>query len=107
MIVDMMYGQLKSTVTCLSCNNVSITFDPFLTLSLPIPKRLKLTVAYIPYDVFREGKRKPNIVMQVPLEPESTVKDLVEKVREVIHGKSKADKQSLVCNYQTRSGLII
>lgn len=37
-IVDLMYGQLKSTVRCLECNNISITFDPFLTLSLPIAR---------------------------------------------------------------------
>jgi ubiquitin C-terminal hydrolase len=33
-----MYGQLKSTVKCLDCGNISITFDPFLTLPLPIAK---------------------------------------------------------------------
>jgi ubiquitin carboxyl-terminal hydrolase 4/11 len=37
-IVDLMYGQLKSTVRCLECGNISINFDPFLTLSLPITK---------------------------------------------------------------------
>ena len=36
-IVDLMYGQLKSTVTCLECKNISITFDPFLSIALPIP----------------------------------------------------------------------
>jgi len=29
-IVDLMYGQLKSTVRCLSCKNISTAFDPFL-----------------------------------------------------------------------------
>ena len=33
-----MYGQLKSTVKCLECGNISITFDPYLTLALPIAK---------------------------------------------------------------------
>jgi len=37
-IVDLMYGQLRSTVRCLECGNISITFDPFLTLSLPVTK---------------------------------------------------------------------
>ena len=31
-------SQLKSTVVCESCKNVSTTFDPFYDLSLPIPK---------------------------------------------------------------------
>lgn len=48
-IVDLMYGQLKSTVQCLDCNKISITFDPFLTLSLPIAKPHKLNLIYVPY----------------------------------------------------------
>eukprot|EP00727_Mastigamoeba_balamuthi_P010597 m51a1_g616 putative ubiquitin carboxyl-terminal hydrolase 11 (873) ;mRNA; f:101802-105321 len=35
-VVDHMHGQLKSTVVCPSCNLVSVTFDPFLFLSLPL-----------------------------------------------------------------------
>jgi len=36
-IVDLFHGQLRSTVTCPTCSNVSVTFDPFMFLSLPIP----------------------------------------------------------------------
>ncbi len=32
-----MVGQFKSTVKCLSCDKISICFDPFLLISLPIP----------------------------------------------------------------------
>lgn len=32
-----MAGQFKSTVRCLKCKKVSICFDPYLLLSLPIP----------------------------------------------------------------------
>ncbi len=39
-IVDLMYGQLKSTVKCHSCKNTSTAFDPFLSISLPIVKGL-------------------------------------------------------------------
>nr|CDS15967.1 ubiquitin carboxyl terminal hydrolase 4 [Echinococcus granulosus] len=35
-IVDLFYGLLKSTVTCPECKLVSITFDPFNSLSLPL-----------------------------------------------------------------------
>mmetsp|Transcript_1956 Transcript_1956/g.3406 ORF Transcript_1956/g.3406 Transcript_1956/m.3406 type:complete len:238 (+) Transcript_1956:1105-1818(+) len=52
-IVDLMYGQLKSTVTCLECNNISITFDPFLTLSLPIQKPQYVIVALLRYELAR------------------------------------------------------
>lgn len=37
-IVDIFVGQLKSTLTCLDCQHVSDTFEPFLALSLPLKK---------------------------------------------------------------------
>lgn len=30
-------GQYKSTLCCPDCNKISITFDPFMYLSLPLP----------------------------------------------------------------------
>jgi ubiquitin C-terminal hydrolase len=36
--VDLFYGQLKSRVQCIACGKVSIAFDPFNMLSLPIPQ---------------------------------------------------------------------
>eukprot|EP01113_Clastostelium_recurvatum_P027009 TRINITY_DN3249_c1_g1_i3.p1 TRINITY_DN3249_c1_g1~~TRINITY_DN3249_c1_g1_i3.p1 ORF type:complete len:987 (+),score=255.30 TRINITY_DN3249_c1_g1_i3:114-3074(+) len=36
-IVDLFQGQLKSTLVCPTCNKVSVTFDPFMYLSLPLP----------------------------------------------------------------------
>ncbi|KAH3759413.1 ubiquitin carboxyl-terminal hydrolase 15 [Pelomyxa schiedti] len=36
-IVDNFQGQLKSTVVCPQCKKISVTFDPFMFLSLPIP----------------------------------------------------------------------
>ena len=38
-ITDLFHGQFKSTLCCSQCDRVSVTFDPFMTLSLPIPKR--------------------------------------------------------------------
>ncbi|CAI2385610.1 unnamed protein product [Moneuplotes crassus] len=37
-IVDLMCGQLKSSLICNVCKKISNKFDTFLTLSLPIPK---------------------------------------------------------------------
>ncbi|ERM93667.1 ubiquitin carboxyl-terminal hydrolase 8 [Amborella trichopoda] len=36
-IVDACQGQYKSTLVCPDCNKVSVTFDPFMYLSLPLP----------------------------------------------------------------------
>lgn len=35
--VDLFYAQLKSRVQCTICKHVSITFDPYNVLSVPIP----------------------------------------------------------------------
>ena len=38
-VVDLFQGQLRSSVTCVECGFVSTTFDTFMYLSLPIPKK--------------------------------------------------------------------
>ena len=51
-IVDLFHGQYKSTLVCADCNKVSITFDPFMTLSLPIPgKKEKFSFYFIGSDI--------------------------------------------------------
>ncbi|KAJ9597759.1 hypothetical protein L9F63_011367 [Diploptera punctata] len=51
-IVDFFHGLLKSTVVCPDCDKVSITFDPFCYLSLPLPtkKEKALEVLLFHYD---------------------------------------------------------
>ncbi|KAI3974550.1 hypothetical protein MKX01_020322 [Papaver californicum] len=43
-IVDTCQGQYKSTLVCPICNRVSITFDPFMYLSLPLPSTMMRTM---------------------------------------------------------------
>ncbi|UMM28022.1 hypothetical protein L5515_011048 [Caenorhabditis briggsae] len=38
-IVDLMHGQLRSTLVCPVCDTVSIKFDPFGYISLPLPAK--------------------------------------------------------------------
>ena len=38
-ILDLFHGLLKSTVVCPECPKVSVVFDPFCYLSLPLPVR--------------------------------------------------------------------
>lgn len=54
-IVDLFHGQYKSTLICSICQRVSVTFDPFMTLSLPIPgKKDKFAFFYIPYHIKKD-----------------------------------------------------
>ncbi|XP_041316013.1 ubiquitin carboxyl-terminal hydrolase 19 isoform X1 [Pyrgilauda ruficollis] len=55
-IVDLFQGQYKSKLVCPMCSKVSITFDPFLYLPVPLPQKQKvLTVYYFA----KEPHKKP------------------------------------------------
>ncbi|XP_020266514.1 ubiquitin carboxyl-terminal hydrolase 8 [Asparagus officinalis] len=43
-IVDVCQGQYKSTLVCPVCSKVSVTFDPFMYLSLPLPSSASRTM---------------------------------------------------------------
>eukprot|EP00484_Ammonia_sp_Unknown_P026685 CAMPEP_0197035046 /NCGR_PEP_ID=MMETSP1384-20130603/12943_1 /TAXON_ID=29189 /ORGANISM="Ammonia sp." /LENGTH=1182 /DNA_ID=CAMNT_0042465049 /DNA_START=2250 /DNA_END=5798 /DNA_ORIENTATION=+ len=43
-IVDLIQGQLKSKVQCPDCARISVTFDPFMFLSVPLPTEKKFVV---------------------------------------------------------------
>ncbi|KAK9076616.1 hypothetical protein SSX86_004950 [Deinandra increscens subsp. villosa] len=49
-VVDVCQGQYKSTLVCPVCDKISITFDPFMYLSLPLPstaiRSMTVTVFY-------------------------------------------------------------
>ena len=51
-IVDLMHGQFKGTVRCPDCDKLSITFDPYMSISLPIPeiKLVEKDYFWVPYD---------------------------------------------------------
>jgi hypothetical protein len=44
-IVDLFAGQLKSTLVCPECNGVSIKFDPYHMVQLPLPKADHRTIS--------------------------------------------------------------
>jgi ubiquitin carboxyl-terminal hydrolase 19 len=63
-IVDLFGGQFKSTLVCPECNKESVTFDPFTSLSAPIPhKSLTLSVIFISRDIYLPPKE---IVVKLP-----------------------------------------
>jgi ubiquitin C-terminal hydrolase len=47
-IVDLFHGQYRSTITCPECHRVSITYDPFTTVPVPVPNLKKLDVYFVP-----------------------------------------------------------
>ena len=47
-IVDLFHGQFKSKIYCPECGKISINFDPFMFISLPIPTgRYNVNIRYV------------------------------------------------------------
>eukprot|EP00066_Takifugu_rubripes_P029655 XP_011618921.1 PREDICTED: ubiquitin carboxyl-terminal hydrolase 19 isoform X2 [Takifugu rubripes] len=55
-IVDLFQGQFKSKLVCPMCSKVSITFDPFLYLPVPLPQKQKVLSVYY---FAKEPHKKP------------------------------------------------
>lgn len=51
-IADTFLGQFKSTVVCSECKHVSVTYEPFMYLSVPLPHAMErqICVTYVPLD---------------------------------------------------------
>ncbi|KAE9590782.1 putative ubiquitinyl hydrolase 1 [Lupinus albus] len=73
-VVDLCQGQFRSTLVCPMCKKVSITFDPFMYLSLPLPSTTMRTMTLTVMST--DGITMPStITITVP--ERGTLKDLV------------------------------
>ncbi|KAI9511390.1 hypothetical protein F5148DRAFT_1171203 [Russula earlei] len=72
-IVDLFQGQYRSTLVCPECSKVSITFDPFMYLTLPLPvnKKWRHEIYYIPWDA-----DKIHVKIPVELNRDASFRDL-------------------------------
>ena len=67
-ITDTFHGLLKSTLVCPECEKVSVTFDPFCYLSLPLPikKERQIEVFLVPNDPMRKPRHVSSPCCHVP-----------------------------------------
>lgn len=76
-VVDLFHGLLKSTLVCPGCKLVSVTFDPFCYLSLPLPvkreKSVMLTFIPAPNKV-DVTKLNSNVIQNLSPEEIKTIK---------------------------------
>lgn len=80
-IIDLFYGQLKSTITCPSCMNMISTYEPFSSLGLSIPLEKRMYV----YVILNNKRYK------LQLNVNETVKNdmLIDKIRRIIKENTK------------------
>lgn len=72
-IVDLFQFQIRSELTCPVCSRVSVTFDPIMYLTLPVPKpphSVPLTV------LLSDFPRSPPRTMELEVEKSATIEEL-------------------------------
>lgn len=80
-IVDIFHGLLKSTLVCPDCQKLSVTFDPFCYLSLPLPfKEMPFELVLVMADPFK----KP-LKMKVSVTKTSTVQDICTAISRLVN----------------------
>lgn len=81
-IVDLFYGQFKSVITCPECNKISITYDPFMCLGLPIPTgNFKIKFKYFSYSFTNEPKQRNYFYeYELAINENTAVKEMFNKV---------------------------
>nr|XP_039333136.1 ubiquitin carboxyl-terminal hydrolase 19 isoform X8 [Saimiri boliviensis boliviensis] len=83
-IVDLFQGQYKSKLVCPVCAKVSITFDPFLYLPVPLPQKQKvLPVFYFA----REPHSKPVKFLVSVSKENSTASEVLDSLSQSVHVK--------------------
>ncbi|XP_043080353.1 ubiquitin carboxyl-terminal hydrolase 19 isoform X2 [Puntigrus tetrazona] len=85
-IVDLFQGQYKSKLVCPVCSKVSITFDPFLYLPVPLPQKQKvLTVFYFAKD---PHKKPIKFLVSVSKDSSSTA-EVLESISRSVRNKAE------------------
>ena len=79
-IQNMFQGQFRSALICPSCSTRSCTFDPYVTISLPLPQRETRPV-YVTV-VFRTAQRKMR-VYGVNVSIDGSIRELRTKLAEL------------------------
>jgi ubiquitin C-terminal hydrolase len=84
-LVDILYGQYKSTLHCpdQDCQNISTTFDPFLSISLPLAHKTEtyeVKCFFIFYDI-----RISPVQLNLPFSTETTIMALRNKVAKILN----------------------
>lgn len=78
-IVDLFHGQYKSMIECTRCRNRSVTFEPFMFLSLSIPQnQYKYKIKLFQYDTSLNQLMYDEYVLSIF--PNTTVRNIKDKI---------------------------
>ena len=72
-IVDLFHGQFKSTIYCNYCKRISVSFDSYMFLSLPIPSgKYEINVKYFGLEI------NNNFEFKIPITENTTVLNIID-----------------------------
>ena len=85
-IVDLMHGLYKSTLQCPDCLKISVTFEPYMNITLPIPEIRVINKQYfwVPYETSDEG-----FLHSFTIKSHKLVKNLKNEIGKVFNTKRK------------------
>nr|CAD7449085.1 unnamed protein product [Timema bartmani] len=89
-IVDTFQGQFKSTVVCAACRHVSVTYEPFMYLSVPLPHAMEkqICVTFVP------ASSKEPVKYLVILDKQGRVHNIKEEL--LIYMKENPPKKMII-----------
>ncbi|KAJ3337935.1 CSN-associated deubiquitinating enzyme Ubp12 [Gonapodya sp. JEL0774] len=94
-VVDMFQGQFKSKVTCTVCEGVSVTFDPFMYVAVPVVETKEETKRIIVVGKVGRGKdasRATEVSITVP--KDTRIKVLADKLSQMLGWKDDESTSS-------------
>lgn len=71
-----MYGQIRSTVVCLTCNKSFLAFDPYLITPLPITRQLEVEFVFVAQDIVVDGIQDRLPVVKIFPENTTTIREM-------------------------------
>lgn len=77
-IIDLFTGLYQSTLVCPTCSKMSVTFDPFNDLTLPLPVNKKWYHKFTIVDLSEHAERKRLMTLEVELNKSSNYDDLLQ-----------------------------
>lgn len=99
-IVDLMHGQYKSSLFCPQCQKYSYTFDPFNSITLPLPLSSEKVLHF--YYIFYDGSKIP-LKMSIEYKENQTFSYIRLKIAEILSINPKTFIFATVMNDKIKS----
>ena len=80
-IIDLLHGQFKSKLVCPDCGKISITFDPFMSISVPIPSNVYTQLPI--YFIYKNRNSLP-VKVTVTLPPTASTTDIKQTMAKLL-----------------------